>query len=119
MARHAPITQSNKFSISLQYLKKEVSNQVNFLHAHKHQSFLLVDFSLSGIKVTCKVILALMMDMIKSTQSTKFVIFLQYLKKEVRNGVHFLYADEHQTKLLQIGIIVFGVSGQACPKYPK
>ena len=30
--RHAPITQNNKFAISLQYLKKKVSNEVkNFL----------------------------------------------------------------------------------------
>ena len=34
----------------------------------------------------------------QSTQSNKFVISLQYLqKKEVRKGVHFLHADEHQS----------------------
>ena len=36
------------------------------------------------------------MGMIKhsqSTQSNKFAISLQYLKKEVRNGVHFLHAE--------------------------
>ena len=39
------------------------------------------------------------MDMIKhsqNAQSNKFAIPLQYLKKEVRDGVHFLYADKHQ-----------------------
>ena len=30
----------------------------------------------------------------QSTQSNKFAISLQYLKKEVRKGVHFLHADE-------------------------
>ena len=42
----------------------------------------------------------LLMSVIKhsqSTQSNKFVIFLQYLKKEVRCGVHFLHADKHQS----------------------
>ena len=32
----------------------------------------------------------------QSTQSNKFAKSLQYLKKEVRKGVHFLHADEHQ-----------------------
>ena len=40
------------------------------------------------------------MDMIKhsqSTQSNKFVISLQYLIKEVRDGFHFWHADKHQS----------------------
>ena len=32
----------------------------------------------------------------QSIQSKKCAITLQYLKKEVRNEVHFLYADKHQ-----------------------
>ena len=43
MARHAQITQNNKFAISLQYLKKEVSDEVDFLHADKHESVLQID----------------------------------------------------------------------------
>ena len=31
VARPAQITQNNKFAISLQYLKKELSDEVNFL----------------------------------------------------------------------------------------
>ena len=80
--------------MSLQYLKKEVRDEVDFLHADKHQSFLQVDFNL-GIKVSYKVILSSFMGMIKhseSTQSNMFAISLQYLKKEVRDGVHFLLA---------------------------
>ena len=45
-------------------------------------------------------VLSLLMGMIKhsqSTQSNKFAIYLQYLKEEVSNGVHFLHADEHQS----------------------
>ena len=43
MARHAKITQNNKFAVSLQYLKKGVSDEVDFLHADKHESFLQID----------------------------------------------------------------------------
>ena len=39
MIKHSQSTQSNKFAISLQYLKKEVRGGVYFLHADKHQSF--------------------------------------------------------------------------------
>ena len=81
--------------MSLQYLKK-----IDFLHADKHQSFLQFDFNTLSIRVSCKMILSLLMGMIKhsqSTQSRKFAISLQYLKKEIRDGVHFLHADEHQS----------------------
>ena len=43
VAKHAEITQNNKFAISLQYLKKEASDEVDFLHADKHESFLQTD----------------------------------------------------------------------------
>ena len=33
VARHAQITQNDKFAISLQYLKKELTDEVDFLHA--------------------------------------------------------------------------------------
>ena len=43
MTRHTQITQNDKFAISLRYLKKEMSCKVDFLHAHKHESFLHID----------------------------------------------------------------------------
>ena len=44
VARHAQITQSNKFAISFQYLKKKMSDEViDFLHADKHESYLQID----------------------------------------------------------------------------
>ena len=70
------------------------------MHAFKHQSFLQVDFNTLGITFFCKVILSLLMGIIKdseSTQSNKFAISLQYLKKEVRDRVHFLHADKNQS----------------------
>ena len=56
-----------------------------FLHADRHQSFLQIDLNTLGIKVPCKVMLSLLIGMIKhsqSTQSNKFAISLQYLKKK-------------------------------------
>ena len=79
---------------------KKVSDEVDFLHADKHESFLPVDFNTLGIKDAYKMILSILPGMIKhsqSTQSNKFAICLQYLKKEVRKAVHFLHADEHQS----------------------
>ena len=43
MARYPKITQNYNFAISLQYLKKELSNEVDFLHADKHASLLQID----------------------------------------------------------------------------
>ena len=76
--------------MSLQYLVKEVRDEVDFLNEDKHQSFLQVDFNTLIIKVSWMVILSLLMEMIKHsqiTQSNKFPISLQYLRKEVMDGI--------------------------------
>ena len=81
-------------------LKKKLEMKLVFLHADKHQSFLQVGFNTLSIKVSYKVILSLFMNMIKhsqSTQSNKFSISLQYLKKEARNGIRFLHVDKQQS----------------------
>ena len=60
---------------SLQYLKNEVRDEVDFLHADKHQSGLPADFNTFSTKASPKVILSLLMSMMKnfqSTQSNKF-----------------------------------------------
>ena len=57
--------------MSLQYLKKEVGNEVDFLHADKNQNFPQVDFNTLSIKVFYKVILSLLMGMIKNSESTQ------------------------------------------------
>ena len=41
--RHTQITQDSKFAVSLQYLKKELSDEVDFLHADKHEILLQID----------------------------------------------------------------------------
>ena len=43
MAKDSQITEKNKFAISLQYLKKEVSDKVDFLHADKYEIYLQID----------------------------------------------------------------------------
>ena len=40
VARYVHITLNNKFAISLQYLKEEVSDTVGFLHSDKRESLL-------------------------------------------------------------------------------
>ena len=37
MGKHSQSSQNSKFAMSLQYLKKEVKDEVDFLHADKHQ----------------------------------------------------------------------------------
>ena len=98
MVKHSQSSQNGNFAMSLQYLKKEVLEEVDFLHADKHQHFLPVDFNILGIKVSYKVILSLLMPMIKHSKITKineFAITLQYLRVDVRYGVHFLHGDKH------------------------
>ena len=84
MVKHSQSSQNSKFAMSLQYLKKEVRDEVDFLHVDKHQSFLQVDFNTLGIKDAYKVILSLLLGMIKhsrSTQSNKFANIFTITKK--------------------------------------
>ena len=52
VARHAENTQNNKFTISMQYLKENVKNKVDFLLAYKPQNFLQIDTIILGMRVT-------------------------------------------------------------------
>ena len=58
MAKHSQSSQNCNFAMFLQYFKKEVRDEVDFLHAYKHQSFLQVDFNTLSIEVFCKMILS-------------------------------------------------------------
>ena len=84
IVRHAQSTQNNKFAISLQYLEKEMSDQINFLHAYKHESLLRID----------TIILIGMVKHFGGFQNNKFLMSLYYLKKEVRDEVDFSNADK-------------------------
>ena len=76
-----------------------MSDEVDFLHADKHESLLQID----------SVILMGMVKHCQSSQNSEFAISLQYLKK--KDGVNFFDADKHQTFLKvyfnTLGIKVF------------
>ena len=85
MIKHSQIAQSNKFTISLQYLQKEVRNGGHFWHADKRQSFY-------------KLVLSFLMEMtrhVQNTQNRKLEIFLQYIKKNCRNALVFYCDAKH------------------------
>ena len=48
VAKHVQSSQNNKFAISMQYLKKEMSDEVDFLRADKHESFLQINTMIFG-----------------------------------------------------------------------
>ena len=43
VARHAHITQNKKIAVSLQYIKKEVNDEIDFLYVNNHESSLEID----------------------------------------------------------------------------
>ena len=55
MVKHFQSSENSEFAMSLQYLKKEVKDEVDFLHVDKHQSFLKVFFNTLDIKVSYNV----------------------------------------------------------------
>ena len=60
-----------KFCISLQYLKKQMIDEVDLLHGYKYESLLQINTMI-------------FMGMTKhspNSQNSKFAMFLQYLKK--------------------------------------
>ena len=119
MVKHFQSSQNNQFVMSLQYLKREVRDEVDFLYADKHQSFLEIYFNTLGVKSCYTVILSLLMGMIKHSQSAlsnKFAISLKYLKKEVRE-VLFFHADAYQSFYKLALSILMEVTSM--PKVPK
>ena len=80
------ITKNNKFAIFLQYLMKEVNDEVDFLHVEEDVGFQ-------------QIITMVLIGMVKhsqSSQNSNFVMSLQYLK-QVRDEVNFLHEDKHQS----------------------
>ena len=98
MIKSFQITQSNKFSISLQYLKKEVRNGDHFWHADKRQSFY-------------KLVLSFLMEVarhVQNTQNRKLVIFLQNIRKNVATAVCSIVMQNIQ--IFSRGSIISGVT---------
>ena len=98
-----------------------MSDEVDFLHADKHESLLQID----------SMILIGMVNHSQNSQNSKFAISLQYLTKEVKDEVDFLYADKHQSFLkvyfntlgikvsYKVHIIVIDGHDQAFSSYSK
>ena len=55
MVKHSQSSQNSEFAMSLQYLKKEVKDAVDFLHVDKYQTFLKVYFNTFGITVSYEI----------------------------------------------------------------
>ena len=102
VTRHAQSTQNKLVYLCIIYLQtiisfvlsRKVRHEVDFLHADKHQSFLQVDFNTLGFPARWYYYYWWAEPSI--LKSSKFTISLQYLKKEVKNGVYFLHVDKHQ-----------------------
>ena len=71
MAGHVQIIKNTKFSYSLQYLKKEVSDEVDFVLAHEHECFLQIN----------TMILMWMVKHSQSSQNSKFMQDIYSIKK--------------------------------------
>ena len=91
IVKHSQSSPKSKFVMSLQYLRKEVRDEVDFLHANKHQNILQVDLKILDIQVSCKVVLSLLMGRIK------FAISLKYLKKKL--GIEFIFCMQKNIKV--------------------
>ena len=66
-----------------------------------------------GIKVSYKVMLSLLMGMLnhlQSTQSNKFAISVQYPKEKIKDGIHFLHADKHQSFYKLASLFLMGMA---------
>ena len=84
VAYYTQSTQNNKFTISLQYIKENVKDEIDFLPPDIHQGLL-------------KLILSFYVYVarhVQITQNNKFAISLNYLKEEVSSEVHFLHAGK-------------------------
>ena len=119
MFRHSRSSQNSKFAISLQYLKEEVKDEVDFLREDKYQRFLQVDFSTLGltlpvVKLSCWSAWSSILKVLK----VKSLQYLYNIKREVRDGVYFLHADKHQN-FYKLALLFFDGSDKTCPKYPK
>ena len=93
--RHARSTQNSRFKISLQYVKGNVKNEVDFLPADRRRRFLQSDTIILGVCVARNAHII---------QNNKFAISLQHIKKQLSDAVDFLHADKHES-LLQIDSI--------------
>ena len=99
--RHAGSIQ-NKYAIFLQYLKKEMSDEVDFLHADNSQTFQQVDnifsdrFGLACLKF-----------------SDKFAIPLHFRNREVKNILIFVMCTDVLVKIIiSVSKVIISIKDQ-------
>ena len=85
MVSNAQTTQNDVFASSMQYLKLEVSDEADFLHAEKHEILLQTD----------TMILIGMVNHSQSSQNSKFAMSYNISKRKLEIEVGFLHADKH------------------------
>ena len=68
----------------MQYLQKSIGDEVDFLPADKHESFVQVIVSLLGLHTRHA----------HDTQNDRFTTSLQYLKENVKDEVNILHEDK-------------------------
>ena len=98
MSSSAQVTQNNMFAISLQYLKKEGSDEVDFLRTDKHESLMQTD----------TMILIGMANHSRSSQNSKIAMPCNISKKKLEMEVDFLHVDRHQS-FLQVDFNTLGI----------
>ena len=72
-------SKKNMFAIFLQYLKKELINEIEFLHADKYESLLAID-SMSLMWMT---------KHSQRSQNSKFAMYLNISKKKLKIKLSF------------------------------
>ena len=99
IVKHSQSSQNSKVTMSLQYIKKEVREFIFSLQMNIKVSYRLIS-TLWASKMPTRWYYHYCWVWSSILKVLK-VISLQYLynisKKEVRKGVHFLHADEHQS----------------------
>ena len=83
----------------MKYLKKEVSDKVDFLYVDKHESLLQID----------TMILMGMVKHFQISENSKFGMSLQYLKKEVLVEVDFLHFSDNHQNFVQVDFNTLGI----------
>ena len=86
---------NSKFTI----IKKEDSDDVDFLHADNYQSGLQVDFNTLGTKVGYKVILWLLIGMMKHSQIIQCNNFANLCSISKKLGMEFVFCMQINIKL--------------------
>ena len=92
----------------MEYLRKSMGDEVDFLPANKHETFLQIDSITLGVHSQAS----------QGTQYNKPSISLRYHKEKVKGDIDFLPADKHQ-RFLQIETITLSAHSRTYQNYQK